>query len=97
MALATPDEFTRHLAKARATKLPITVQNVLYTNDDAHVAVLISFADGSAGGCLVPLAMLTDDNIRIGAAVTAAVWEMLKPPLVYRKKGCGEEVIDLDG
>jgi hypothetical protein len=97
MLLAHPDEFTRHLAKARATKLPITVQDVLYTDDDVHVAVLISFADGSAGGCLVPLAMLSEDNIRIGAAVTAAVWEMLKPPPVYRKKSYGEEVIDLDG
>lgn len=98
MPLAYSDELSRHLAKARATKLPITVQDVLYTDDGNNVAVLIEFADGTAGGCLVPRDMLTEANIRISAAVVAAVWEMLRPPAVHRRKGKeDDEVIELNG
>jgi hypothetical protein len=92
--LAIRDELSRNLAKARATKLPITVQDVLYTDDGDTVAVLVEFADGTVGGCLVPMDILSEDNIRLSAAVIAAVWEMLRPPAVRHKK---EEVIDLDG
>lgn len=88
-----PDELTRHLAAARAKKFPITIREILETDNDL-VGVLVKFADGSTGGCLIPLDMLSEDNIRVGAAVTAAVWEMFRPPPVL---GRGKEgVIDLD-
>jgi hypothetical protein len=94
--LGPPDELSRHLARARATKLPITVQEILYTDDDENVAVMVRFADGTTAGCLVPLDMLSVDNIRVSAAVTAAVWEMLKPPPVHKGRFKDDRVIDLD-
>lgn len=83
------------MGQVRVKKLPITIKEILET-DSCLVGVMVEFADGSTGACLIPESMLTEDNIRISAAVTAAVWEMLRPPLVTKKpKGKGE-VIDLD-
>jgi hypothetical protein len=93
--LAGRNELSRHLYRARATKLPITVQEVLYTDDPNVVAILVGFVDGTSGGCLIPIDMLSVDNIRISAAAVAAVWEMLGLSGVPKEKP--DEVIDLNG
>lgn len=98
MLLAHPDELTRHLAKARATKLPLTVREILETGDDHTVAVMVQFADGTSGAGLLPLDMLSEANVRVTAAAVAMIWEWLRPPAVYRGKGKDDdEVIELDG
>lgn len=96
MLLANPYEFSRYLTKARATKLPMTVKEILPTDDDNVVAIMVGFADGTEGACLVPMDLLTMENIKVSAAMLAAVWEALRPPPVYKKKDI-DEVIDLDG
>lgn len=98
MAPIVTEDLSVALRRARESKLPITVRQILETDTDL-TAVMVEFADGSQGACLVPADMLTEDSIKISAAVTAAVWELLRPPGVYRKKGKtdDDEVIELDG
>jgi hypothetical protein len=95
MALATTDDLVKVLASARKNKLPMTVRQILDAGDDDNVAIMVSFADGTQGACLIPVDMFSVDNIRISAAAMAVVWEMLRPPPMYRK-GQPDEVIDLE-
>jgi hypothetical protein len=93
--LAAPDGLGRYLGKARANKLPMTVREILDAADDNNVAIMVSFADGTRGACLIPADMVSVDNIRISSAAMAVVWEMLQPPPMYPKKGEADDVIDL--
>jgi hypothetical protein len=97
MSLGMTEDLVKVLASARKHKLPMVVREVLDTGDDNNVAILVSFADGTQGACLIPYDMFSVDNIRISAAALAVVWEVLRPPPLYRKNGQPDEVIDLDG
>jgi hypothetical protein len=94
--LAAPDGLGRYLGKARANKLPMTVREILDTGDDNNVAIMVGFADGTRGACLIPADMVSVDNIRISAAALAVVWEMLSPPAVRDRAFSDDEVIDLE-
>jgi hypothetical protein len=96
------DDLVHILAKARQKKLPMTVREVMAAGDDVHMGVFVDFADGTQAACLIPVDMLTEENIRVSAVVMAVVWEILKPPAVNatkkkKQKADPEEVIDLDG
>jgi hypothetical protein len=77
----------------------MTVREILYTHDESNlVAVMVDFADGTSGGCLIPIDMLSMDNIKVSAVVVATVWEMLNIPAVWKnRRGKSDEVINLDG
>jgi hypothetical protein len=96
------EDLAQVLARAKRDKLPMTVREVMNAADDEHIGVFVEFADGTQAACLLPVTMLTEENIRVSAAVMAVVWEMLKPPAPNPNKKKGkrvdeEEVIDLDG
>jgi predicted nicotinamide N-methyase len=95
MAVAMADDMAKVLAQARKAKLPMTVRQVLDAGDDNNMAILVSFADGTQAACLIPVDMFSVDNIRISAAAMAVVWEILRPPPMYRK-GQSDDVIDLE-
>jgi hypothetical protein len=95
MALAMADDLATVLAQARKNKLPMTVRQILDAGDDNNVAIMVGFADGSQAACLIPVDMFSVDNIRISAAAMAVVWEILRPPPMYKKVG-SDEVIDLE-
>jgi hypothetical protein len=95
MAQVMTEDLVKVLASARKHKLPMTVREVLDTGDDNTMAILVGFADGTQAACLIPHDMFSVDNIRISAAALAVVWEVLKPPPLYRRAQ-PDEVIDLE-